>query len=185
MGLQPMSEADQQLSSLDTIFDLLSNPRRRFVLHYLKEHDGTVELNDLAAEIAAKENDVPKEELTSQQRKRAYVSLYQTHVPKLEEVGVIEYDSETGQITLTEQADQIDRHLDTSDDGRPWQRVYLAVALAGIVGVVLTPFAGGGPDVQFAVGLFVLGLIAVIALANYVYARRARDQSVALVEDET
>ena len=184
MGLKQMSEADQQLSSLDTIFDLLSNPRRRFVLHYLKEHDGPVELNDLAAEIAAKENEVPKRELTSQQRKRAYVSLYQTHVPKLEEVGVIEYDSETGEIVLTEQADQIDRHLDTDDDGGPWQRVYLAVALAGIVAVVLTPFVGAGATVQFAVGLFVLGLIAVIALANYVYARQTENRTVTLIEDE-
>lgn len=179
-----MSEADQQLSSLDTVFDLLSNPRRRFVLHYLKEHDEPVELNDLAAEIAAKENDVPTDELTSQQRKRAYVSLYQTHVPKLEEVGVIEYDSDTGEIALTEQADKIDRHLDTSEDDRSWQRLYLAVALAGIVGVVLTPFVGGGADLQFAVGLFVLGLIAAIALANYVYARRTEDRSVALIEEE-
>src|SRR6056297_1412574 len=103
-----MSESDQELSSLDTIFDLLSNPRRRFVLHYLKRVEEPVQLTELAAQIAAKENDVPVDELTSQQRKRAYVSLYQTHVPKLEEVGVVTYDADTGNVALTERADEID-----------------------------------------------------------------------------
>lgn len=179
-----MSEADQELSSLDTIFDLLSNPRRRFVLHYLKEHGGPIELNELAARIASKENDVPVDQLTSQQRKRAYVSLYQTHVPKLEEVGVITYDSDTGEIRLTERADQIEEHLSQSEPDLPWQRLYLVVALAGLVGIVLLPVVGAGSTAQFQLGLLVLALVAVLAVANYVYARRGRDRSVALIEDE-
>ncbi|WP_248516635.1 DUF7344 domain-containing protein [Salinarchaeum laminariae] len=179
-----MSETDQELSSLDTIFDLLSNPRRRFVLHYLKRVEEPVQLTELAAQIAAKENDVPVDELTSQQRKRAYVSLYQTHVPKLEEVGVVTYDSETGNVALTAKADDIDEQLDRNGTDVPWQWLYLGVALAGLVGVLLAPLAGGGNAIQFRIGLFVLGAIAVIALANYVYARRSKRDTLALIEDE-
>lgn len=179
-----MSESDTELSSLDTVFDILSNPRRRFVLHYLEQREEPVGLNELAAEIAAKENDVPVDELTSQQRKRAYVSLYQTHVPKLEEVGVVTYDSESGDVALTDRADEIGRHLERSDSDVSWQRWYLLAAVAGIVAIVLTPLAGGGTENQFQVGLLVLGAIAVIAIANYVYARRSADRSVPLIEEE-
>jgi len=179
-----MSESDQELSSLDTIFDLLSNPRRRFVLHYLKRVEEPVQLTELAAQIAAKENDVPVDELTSQQRKRAYVSLYQTHVPKLEEVGVVTYDADTGNVALTERAGDIDEQLDRNGDDIPWQWLYLGVALTGLVGVLLAPLAGGGSADQFRIGLFVLGAIAVIAVANYVYVRRSRRDTLALIEDE-
>jgi len=179
-----MSESDTELSSLDTVFDILSNPRRRFVLHYLEQREEPVGLNELAAEIAARENDVPVDELTSQQRKRAYVSLYQTHVPKLEEVGVVTYDSESGEVALTDRADEIGEHLERSDSDVSWQRWYLLVAVAGIVAIGLTPIAGGGTEDQFRVGLLVLGAIAVIAIANYAYARRSADRSVPLIEEE-
>jgi hypothetical protein len=178
-----MSESDQELSSLDTIFDLLSNPRRRFVLHYLKRVEEPVQLTELAAHIAAKENDVPIDELTSQQRKRAYVSLYQTHVPKLEDVGVVTYDADTGNVALTERAADIDETLDRDEAEVPWQWLYLGVAVTGLVAILLAPFAGGGSGTQFRIGLFVLGAIAVIAVANYVYARRSKRDSLALIEE--
>jgi len=93
-----MSDSDYHPLSKDTVFDLLSNSRRRFVLHYLERADGPVRLSTLAAEIAATENEVTVDELTSQQRKRTYVSLYQTHIPKLQDAGAVSYNAETGTV---------------------------------------------------------------------------------------
>jgi hypothetical protein len=123
--------------SQDTVFDLLSSARRRYILYYLRRHGGKVSINDLAAEIASWENDKPIDELTAQEEKRVYVSLYQTHVPKLESQGIVEYDSETGMITLTDRATQMDRYLTVeSEQAFPWQLYYLV--LAAISGVLYT-----------------------------------------------
>ena len=40
-----------------------------------------------------------------------YVSLYQTHIPKLDSVGLVEYDQENGDVALTDRAHQIDAYL--------------------------------------------------------------------------
>lgn len=87
-------ESEREELSQDLIFDLLSNPRRRFILYYLRIESGPVKLPDLAKEIAAWEYDTPIDELTDQEQKRAYVSLYQTHVPKLVEAGLVDYDTD-------------------------------------------------------------------------------------------
>lgn len=179
-----MSDTDQELSSLDTIFDLLSNPRRRFVLHYLERVNEPVELTELAARIAAEENDVPIDELTSQQRKRAYVSLYQSHVPKLEQAGVVTYDPDTGEVELTDQARVIDEQLDTADDTPPWEWIYLAVAVAGLGVVLASPVAGIGRSTQIQLGILVLALVLVTAVVNYVYARQRDGDGLALVDRE-
>jgi hypothetical protein len=47
-------------------------------------------LSDLAEHIAANENDCTLHELDRAERKRVYVSLYQTHLDRLENAGVIE-----------------------------------------------------------------------------------------------
>lgn len=135
-----MSSTHTELSQ-DVAFDILSSPRRRYVLYHLRSLDEAIELTNLAEQVAAWENDTQAEKITEQERKRVYVSLYQTHVPRLDEAGIIEYDTESGLITLAEGASNIDGYLDTSESAFPWQRVYLGLAIAGAVLVGLT-FSG-------------------------------------------
>ena len=116
---------------LDVIFDILKNQRRRHVLRYLREHETTT-LSDLAEHVAALENDKDVRELTSSERKRVYVGLYQCHLPRMSDAGVIEFDSDRGRIELRDTADQLDEYLDV-DDGpaRPWHLYQLGLAVAG------------------------------------------------------
>jgi len=125
---QNMSQADSHGLTQDIAFDLLSSPRRRYVISYLQQHGGPVELGTLAEDVAAWENEVPVDELTSKQKKRVYVSLYQTHVPKLEEYGVVEYDGDTGNVTMTKRIDEFERYLTDGDDERDWEIYYLVLA---------------------------------------------------------
>ncbi|PSP49506.1 hypothetical protein BRC67_10995 [Halobacteriales archaeon QH_3_68_24] len=71
---------------LDQVFEILKNKRRRTVLRYLKGRDGPVALGDLAEEVAAVENDTPVAQVTSRERKCAYVGLYQCHLPKMDDM---------------------------------------------------------------------------------------------------
>ncbi|MFB6075092.1 MAG: hypothetical protein ABEJ89_08775 [Haloarculaceae archaeon] len=107
----------------------MSSPRRRYVIYYLREEGGPVELTTLAEHVAAWENDTTVEELDSQDRKRVYVSLYQTHIPRLAEAGVVEYDQDTGDVALASRADQIDSYIRNGEEETPWYRYYLALAV--------------------------------------------------------
>ncbi|WP_135822790.1 DUF7344 domain-containing protein [Halostella litorea] len=168
-----MSQSDTSELSQDIVFDLLSSPRRRFVLYYLRREDEPVELRQLADEVAAWENDMRVEELTSQQRKRVYVSLYQTHVPKLDEAGIVEYDQDSGMVGLASRADELGSYLGTDESDQPWQMYYLAIAVAGavlyaLVAFDVSAFAGVPEDLAFLAIIVAFGLAAV---AHYLYNR--------------
>jgi len=84
---------------LDRVFTLLRNRRRRLVLEYLRDCESTTQ-SDLARHVAAVENGISEDAVTSTQRKRVYVSLYQAHLPKLDEFGAISFIP-TGSSTTT------------------------------------------------------------------------------------
>lgn len=67
------------------------------MLRYLARSETTTQ-GELAEHIAAVENDVDRSEVTSTQRKRVYISLYQSHLPKLEEAGAIDFDENRGTV---------------------------------------------------------------------------------------
>ena len=91
---------------------MLSNQRRRYVLYYLNHRPGPVSLRDLAEQIAAWENDCTIDDLEYKQRKRVYTSLHQTHLPKLDEMGIVNYDRDAGTITLADRASDLDAYLE-------------------------------------------------------------------------
>lgn len=53
-----------------------------------------MDLSDLAEVVAARANDCLIEDVSKDQRKRVYVSLYQTHLPAMEKVGALDFDLE-------------------------------------------------------------------------------------------
>jgi DNA-binding transcriptional ArsR family regulator len=154
----------------DELFHILRNQRRRFALHHLKHRDESVDVGNLATQVAAWENEISVEEVTSKQRRRVYNALQQTHVPELEESGVVEV--ERREIELTERADELDIYLEVVPGADiPWSEYYLAlggVSLAVLVAVAL----GVGPFAALSgvgVGIFAVVAFLVSAAANYYY----------------
>lgn len=105
------SDTDADLST-DQTFHLLQTRRRRDALWYLKQHDGPVEMSDMAEQVAAWEYDTTVPELHSNQRQRVYIGLYQTHLPKLDKAGVIDYNQSRGIVERTPLANEFDAYLD-------------------------------------------------------------------------
>ncbi|WP_254764801.1 DUF7344 domain-containing protein [Natrinema marinum] len=125
------ADEDERLSK-DVIFELLKNRRWREVLAYLLEADETVTLGELAEQIAAWENDTDVNALSSDQRKRVYVALYQTHLPKMDDAGIVEYDQDRGLISLSDNADLLMMYLDTDSHRQDrWDRWYAGVSVTG------------------------------------------------------
>ena len=84
----------------DAIFEILKASRRRQVLRYLDAHGGEATIGALAEYIAAAENDIDRASITSSQRKRVYVGLYQSHLPKMDGYGAVDWDKDRGFVQL-------------------------------------------------------------------------------------
>ncbi|MFC6767293.1 DUF7344 domain-containing protein [Natrinema soli] len=97
---------DSRADAVDTVMDLLANRRRRAVLQYLEEVDGSATLTELAVEIAAQEagsepNAISDHGAISARDRRAVrISLHHTHIPKLAAAEAIDYDTATETVAL-------------------------------------------------------------------------------------
>jgi len=115
----------------DEVFEVLSSSRRRRILYHLHRRGGTADLRTLARDTAVDETG---ESVGDDVVKRFYISLYQTHVPKLEEVGVVEYDSDEKTVSLTDQVENIGHVLNHDiDPERQWASYYGGLALFGVL----------------------------------------------------
>ena len=162
---------ESQLSQ-DTVFDILSNSRRRYVLYYLRQESGPIQLTDLAEHVAAWENETDIESMGEQERKRVYVSLYQTHIPKLADTGLVEYDKEAGTVALTEKRSTMDKYLSEPEDNIPWQLIYLGEAIVGTLVLLLTILIEALSSFQTVVLIGILLLFAGTIVGQIVYQRR-------------
>lgn len=160
------NEEDRELP-LDVIFHTLKNSRRRHVLRYLMENGGRSTLSSLAERIAAIENGIPEQRLTSDQRKRVYVGLYQCHLPKMDDVGVIEYNQARGNVELTDRIRDFEEYLEDSDDEptRQWPFYYAGLSVAGLALVVATALSALPASALTAVS--VLTMCAVVGCSAY------------------
>lgn len=170
-----MSRQEGAELSQDAVFDILSNSRRRFLLSRLQQAQEPKRLMELADEIAAWENDTTVEALSDKESKRVYVSVYQTHVPKLEDAGLITYDSETGVIELSESAREVERYMPDSEEGsRPWARYY--VGLAGVAAVLYALVIASVPGTGLLSAPFVAAAVVVafagLSIAHFVVSNR-------------
>jgi len=156
-----VTEAEQEPESLslDLVFEILKNSRRREVIHYLRdrESDDRVSLGELAEHVAAIENDTTTEQLTSSQRKRVYVGLYQCHLPKMDDMGVVDFNQDRGHVALAPQSECLTEYLDRpAEDGDvQWHQYYGAISVVGIAIVGLS--LGVGLASALVMGL--LGLV--------------------------
>lgn len=118
----------------DDLFHLLQNERRRLVLRYLAETDGPAEMRDIVEQVTAWEHNTTVQQLMSDQRQRVYIALYQSHLPKLADFGIITYNQSRGIVQRTPLADQItpylthDQTLDRSSEPETkWVQYYVGV----------------------------------------------------------
>ncbi|SIS01895.1 DUF7344 domain-containing protein [Natronorubrum thiooxidans] len=158
------------------LFDVFSNARRRRTVQYLKRQGRSCTLSPLVEQVAAWENDTDPEEVTRTQRRRVYISLYQTHLPMLEEHGIVDWDPDDHTIELLPGDEIFEPYLDHRlEDDRPWHRLYLSVTSVGMIALVLSWLSVGpltaavAPVIALALCLLVLA----VSVAQHV-SRRPR-----------
>jgi hypothetical protein len=153
--------------SREEVFEVLSNERRRLVLQYLRERDEErVDFRDIVDQVAACENGVPAERLDSGDRKCVYSALRQTHLPKLDKLGLVEFDHGRGRLKLEDGVEEIFRYMTYSPCRmRRRNRLYLWLAGTGAVCALLFQ-AGLGPFGSVPMGLVAIGIAAAFAVMS-------------------
>ena len=163
--------SDHELTQAE-LFDVFSNARRRRTVQFLKRQRGHCELSSLVEQVAAWENDTDPDDVTRTQRRRVYISLYQTHLPMLEDHGIVDWDPDAHTIELLPSEEVFEPYLDRQlESDRRWHVAYLGVTALGAAAVALTwlsPLSTGVvPLVVIALCLVVLA----ISLVQYVSRR--------------
>jgi predicted transcriptional regulator len=166
--------------SASEVHDVLRNNRRRLVLERLRTTRDAETVSDLAEHIGgieAGESPPPRNV-----RQSVYVSLHQTHLPKLDELGIVDYDPDGKTVELAANADDLQAYLDagSGDDGIP-PAYYAGLGLLG--GAVLLGAVAGVPGLR-AAGPAAVGLgLSAALVATAVYDFRARGGSVGFGTD--
>lgn len=121
-----LTTTDRSLSTDDT-FHLLQNARRRAALRYISGHadecghadESAFEMREIADQVAAWENDKPVAQITSSERQRVYIALYQNHLPKLDDAGVIDYNQSRGIVEATPLLETVEPYLTAGSAADP------------------------------------------------------------------
>lgn len=105
-----MTDLQQAQQNINTIFEMFAHHRRRYALRGLRMHDTPMTLADLADEVAIRENEAPIAEISPEAVKCVYLSLYHTHIPKLEDSDFVRYDQELDSVALSERVERVEQY---------------------------------------------------------------------------
>ena len=97
---------------LDEVFAALGHPRRRYLVYTLSKGGDEQTLNEIARHLAAWEQDVRTDAVAEEDRRRVHASLYHSHVPKLADLGIIEYETDGDIIIRASNIEQVETVLD-------------------------------------------------------------------------
>ncbi|MFB6164493.1 MAG: hypothetical protein ABEJ31_04985 [Haloarculaceae archaeon] len=121
------------------IHDILRNDRRRLAIKCLREQGGRLSVRELSEQVATREtgeSPAPRDK-----RRSVYVSLHQTHLPKLDELGIVEYDTDEKAVDLCDRATEITTYMDVVPRyGITWAEYYLVLGILGFGTVLAASF---------------------------------------------
>ena len=100
--------------ALDALFDALGHRHRRLVLAHLRE-EPRASIGALARHVVSEERGTPPEAAPPPDRRGVTIALHHAHLPKLEDVGLIEYGGDGGDVTRSKRSDHVDALLDAAE----------------------------------------------------------------------
>lgn len=97
----PTSDRGRSLGLTQTeYYRLLSDERRRTALAVLETEGTPIDLTELARAVATRADDIDASE--SEQVEQLATALHHTHLPKMDKLGIVDYDPSTRHITFVE-----------------------------------------------------------------------------------
>ncbi|WP_129117041.1 DUF7344 domain-containing protein [Halegenticoccus tardaugens] len=153
------------------LFGVLSNDRRRELIHQLSVRDEPMTIQTAAEHVAMVEADERRS--AGERYKSVYVSLQQTHVPRLVETEIVEHDEGTNAIVPGRNFEAVREYLRETGRVRtePSSDAYLRISAVGIllVGALwlgVFPFGSGVAAIVSFCSLLAVLLVAVAEKAS-------------------
>lgn len=162
----PMEHAPEQGETLS----LLGNDRRLRVVHSLVEGDEETTTRALATRIAEAEASAEPDTTADDLYKSVYVSLQQTHLPKLAKHGIVTYDSEANTVRPGPRLDEARVYVQPQTEDQ--RDLPPALGLVAALGLVVVLAAQVGVPVVAAVSPAVWATLSLVAVLAVVVARR-------------
>lgn len=157
------------------IHEVLRNDRRRLTIRCLREaEEDRLDLGELSEQVASLETD--QSPPPQDKRQSVYVSLQQTHLPKLADLEVVDYDTEHKSVALRDRVEEIEVYMEVVPQyGLSWGEFYFGLGLVGLLTTVAvslgTVLFGNLPPLVVSAVLFAV----LIASAGYhVYTHQDR-----------
>lgn len=97
--------------SLDEVFELLADRRRRYVLCTLRDVDH-LKLEALAKAVSARKNDVSPDEAPSERMNNVAVALHHRALPQLQHARLVDYDERHGDVRSGANLSLVEKYLD-------------------------------------------------------------------------
>lgn len=163
--------------SEDEIYEVLSNRRRRFVIHALKRTEEPIEIFELSKYVTAWETGVELEEVPSRHRQNVYSTLKRTHLPKLEEKNVVTIDEEGNYVQATPELKNLDIYVEVLGSKEiPWSLYYVGLAgvAVSLLIAVMTDTPGFAVLAPFDVGIFTITAFGMSSIVHHIIGRRTR-----------
>ncbi|MFC5970109.1 hypothetical protein ACFPYI_02080 [Halomarina salina] len=108
MGIDVPESWDPDDLSADEALDLMSRPRRRNVVYALLEADDeTLTRDELVNILAAGRREKAPDDVEDRVLRTIAESLDHNHLPKLDEVDVVDYDRESNHVELGSAAEDV------------------------------------------------------------------------------
>ncbi|WP_134670759.1 DUF7344 domain-containing protein [Halorussus marinus] len=131
MTLRDADADNERTLDPSEIHNVLRNDRRRHAIQHLRDVDETLSVDALAEHIAAVETgeSPPPRDV----RKSVYVSLHQTHLPKLDELDIVDYDQREQLLELRDRVEEVEVYMEVVPEGDiSWATYYLGVSALGL-----------------------------------------------------
>lgn len=108
----PRDDEERNGPALDEFFEILADRHRRHALYYLLDRDGSVSLGRLVREVLRREHGCDVDVLADQRCRRAYLTFYHDHAPRMASSGLLEFNDEEGVVRPTGAVDEYADYLE-------------------------------------------------------------------------
>lgn len=148
------------------IHDVLRNERRQNALKQLQQNMGRLTVRTLAEAIAEAETgeSPPPRNI----RRSVYNSLHQTHLPKMDDLGVVDYDRDRKIVSMQSNARQVDVYMEAVTPYEiTWAAYYRILMLLALLVIAIAEI--GAPIVSSVPSLALCFVFLTILALSTIY----------------
>lgn len=99
---------------MNALFEVFTNKRRRYILYYVYEIAKPVTIEEIAEYVLVQEAETDVTDLSEKELQPCVLDIYHSHLPKLEQANVVDYDPRSHTVRAWEHAERVQPILEVA-----------------------------------------------------------------------